>query len=97
MAGRRKRPQYPWVQRPCGTLRSTSDRVCSPARQPDAGVYARDQASLPAPTEKDHPLAGVATFLFEMGHLKHLTRSGWRLLAIAQPEPSPSTLSALAS
>jgi 5'-deoxynucleotidase YfbR-like HD superfamily hydrolase len=51
-----------------------------------SGVYVRDQASLPVPTEKDHPLAGVATFLFEMGHLKHLTRAGWLLLGIPQPE-----------
>ena len=51
-----------------------------------SGVYVRDQASLPVPTEKDHPLAGVATYLFEMGHLKHLTRSGWLLLGIPQPE-----------
>src|SRR5215472_12386032 len=51
-----------------------------------SGVYVRDQASLPVPAEKDHPLAGVATFLFEMGHLKHLTRAGWLLLGIPQPE-----------
>ncbi len=51
-----------------------------------SGVYVRDQASLPVPTEKDHPLAGVATFLFEMGHLKQLPRSGWLLLGIPQPE-----------
>jgi 5'-deoxynucleotidase YfbR-like HD superfamily hydrolase len=51
-----------------------------------SGVYVRDQASLPVPTERDHPLAGVATFLFEMGHLKHLTRAGWLLLGIPQPE-----------
>src|SRR5262252_2497593 len=48
--------------------------------------FVRSQASLPVPTEKDHPLAGVATYLFEMGHLKHLTRSGWLLLGIPQPE-----------
>src|SRR5580658_5481558 len=51
-----------------------------------SGVYVRDQASLPVPTEKDHPLAGVATYLFEIGHLKHLTRAGWLLLGIPQPE-----------
>jgi putative hydrolase of HD superfamily len=51
-----------------------------------SGVYVRDQASLPVPTEKDHPLTGVATYLFEMGHLKQLTRSGWLLLGIPQPE-----------
>jgi putative hydrolase of HD superfamily len=51
-----------------------------------SGVYVRDQASLPAPSEEDHPLAGVATFLFEMGHLKNLPRAGWLLLGIPQPE-----------
>src|SRR5499427_8503600 len=49
-----------------------------------SGVYVRDEASLPAPAEKDHPLAGVATYLFEMGHLKHLTRAGWLLLGISR-------------
>ena len=51
-----------------------------------SGVYVRDQASLPAPAEGDHPLAGTATFLFEMGHLKHLPRAGWLLLGVPQPE-----------
>jgi 5'-deoxynucleotidase YfbR-like HD superfamily hydrolase/DNA-binding transcriptional regulator YhcF (GntR family) len=51
-----------------------------------SGVYVRDQASLPAPDGTDPPLAGVASFLFEMGHLKHTTRAGWLLLGIPQPE-----------
>jgi putative hydrolases of HD superfamily len=51
-----------------------------------SGVYVRDQASLPVPGGTDHPLAGVATFLFEMGHLKHLPRAGWLFLGIPQPE-----------
>jgi putative hydrolases of HD superfamily len=51
-----------------------------------SGVYVRDQASLPAPEEAEHPLAGTAAFLFEMGHLKHITRAGWLLLGIPQPE-----------
>lgn len=50
-----------------------------------SGVYVRDEASLPVAGE-DQPLAGVAAFLFEMGHLKHLPRSGWLLLGIPQPE-----------
>jgi 5'-deoxynucleotidase YfbR-like HD superfamily hydrolase/biotin operon repressor len=50
-----------------------------------SGVYVRDQASLPA-AEEGSPLAGIAAFLFEMGHLKHLPRSGWLLLGIPQPE-----------
>jgi putative hydrolase of HD superfamily len=51
-----------------------------------SGVYVRDQATLPGPAEGEHPLAGVATFLFEMGHLKQLPRSGWLLLGVPQPE-----------
>jgi|SRR5215831_8210530 len=51
-----------------------------------SGVYVRDQASLPASDEADQPLAGTATFLFEMGHLKHVSRAGWLLLGIPQPE-----------
>ena len=51
-----------------------------------SGVYVRDQASLPVPGENDHPLAGVASFLFEMGHLKRVPRSGWLLLGVPQPE-----------
>ena len=49
-----------------------------------SGVYVRDQASLPGPEDGEHVLAGVAAFLFEMGHLKNLPRAGWLLLA----EPS---------
>jgi len=51
-----------------------------------SGNYVRDQPSIPVPAEKEHPLAGAATFLFEMGHLKHLSRAGWLLLGIPQPE-----------
>lgn len=51
-----------------------------------SGVYVREQAKLPAPTDKEHALAGAATFLFEMGHLKQVPRAGWLLLGIPQPE-----------
>ena len=51
-----------------------------------SGVYVRDQASLPTESHEDQPLAGVAAYLFEMGHLKRLTRAGWLLLGIPQPE-----------
>jgi putative hydrolases of HD superfamily len=51
-----------------------------------SGVYVRDQASLPAQEGAEHPLAGTAAFLFEMGHLKHVTRAGWLLLGIPLPE-----------
>jgi 5'-deoxynucleotidase YfbR-like HD superfamily hydrolase/biotin operon repressor len=51
-----------------------------------SGVYVRDRASLPAPSGEDQPLAGIATFLFEMGHLKNLPRAGWLLLGISPPE-----------
>jgi len=51
-----------------------------------SGVYVRDQATLPVPSGTDHPLTGAATFLFEMGHLKHLPRAGWLFLGIPRPE-----------
>jgi putative hydrolases of HD superfamily len=51
-----------------------------------SGVYVRDQASLPTAEGETHPLAGTATFLYEMGHLKNLPRSGWLLLGVPQPE-----------
>jgi len=50
-----------------------------------SGVFVRDQAQLPTGQE-DHPLAGTAAFLFEVGHLKNLPRAGWLLLGIPQPE-----------
>jgi len=50
------------------------------------GSYVRDQAALPVPAGEDHPLAGVATFLFEMGHLKNVPRAGWLLLGVPSPE-----------
>lgn len=51
-----------------------------------SGVYVRAQASLPVADGEEHPLAGTAAFLFEMGHLKNLPRSGWLLLGIPKPE-----------
>lgn len=51
-----------------------------------SGVFVRDQASLPVPGDNDHPLAGVASFLFEIGHLKRVPRAGWLLLGVPQPE-----------
>jgi putative hydrolases of HD superfamily len=50
-----------------------------------AGNYVRDQAAIPVP-DQDHPLGGTAAFLFEMGHLKNLPRSGWLLLGVPSPE-----------
>jgi 5'-deoxynucleotidase YfbR-like HD superfamily hydrolase/DNA-binding transcriptional regulator YhcF (GntR family) len=50
-----------------------------------SGVYVREQARLPVP-DRDHPLAGAAAFLFEMGRLKHIDRAGWTLLGIPGPE-----------
>lgn len=51
-----------------------------------SGVYVRDQAALPVPSGQEHPLAGVAAFVFEMGEMKHLHRAGWRSLGIQLPE-----------
>lgn len=50
------------------------------------GVYVSAQASLPVPAGESHPLAGIAAFLFEAGHLKNLPRSGWLLLGISHGE-----------
>ena len=50
------------------------------------GVWVRGQESLPVPAGEEHPLAGAATFLYEMGHLKQLPRAGWLLLGIPRPE-----------
>jgi 5'-deoxynucleotidase YfbR-like HD superfamily hydrolase len=54
--------------------------------QAGGGVWVRDQASIPVPAEEQHQLAGTATFLFEMGQLRNLTRAGWALLGIPLPE-----------
>lgn len=51
-----------------------------------SGVYVREQASLPGPEDAEHPLAGAAAFLFEMGQLKNQPRSGWQLLGIQRAE-----------
>lgn len=45
--------------------------------QVGSGVFVRDQVSLPAASEEDEPLAGVAAYLFEVGSLKNLPRAGW--------------------
>jgi putative hydrolases of HD superfamily len=50
------------------------------------GTLVTEQATLPIPDGEDHPLAGAAAFLFEMGKLKNLPRSGWFHLGISQPE-----------
>jgi 5'-deoxynucleotidase YfbR-like HD superfamily hydrolase/DNA-binding transcriptional regulator YhcF (GntR family) len=51
-----------------------------------SGTYVAEEASLPVPADADHPLAGAAAFLFEMGKLKVLPRSGWFHLGITRPE-----------
>lgn len=51
-----------------------------------SGVFVEGEASLPTPNQDDHSLAGVATYLFEAGHLKNVSRAGWLLLGISQPE-----------
>jgi len=50
------------------------------------GIFVRDQASMPVPAGEQHPLAGAAAFLYEMGQLKNLPRAGWLLLGIPAPE-----------
>jgi putative hydrolases of HD superfamily len=49
-----------------------------------SGVYVKSRANLPM--EDVHPLKGVATFLYEMGHLKNLKRAGWVMLGVPTPE-----------
>ena len=51
-----------------------------------SGVYVTETASLPVPEGTEHPMAGTAAFLFEMGKLKHLPRAGWLNLGIERPE-----------
>jgi putative hydrolase of HD superfamily len=51
-----------------------------------SGVYVRDQATLPIPAGQGHELTGAANFLYEMGRLKNLPRTGWQLLGIPLPE-----------
>jgi putative hydrolases of HD superfamily len=51
-----------------------------------SGVYVPDLASLPGPEGEEHPLAGTAAFVHEMGHLKNTVRTGWTLLGIPLPE-----------
>lgn len=51
-----------------------------------SGVYVASRARIPAAHGEPHPLHGVATFLHEVGHLKHLPRAGWLLLGIPRPE-----------
>jgi putative hydrolase of HD superfamily len=76
-----------------GVARATVDRAIRTLRdegfvrsRAGSGVYVRDQANLPVPEGEDHPLAGTATFLYEMGALKNLPRAGWLLLGIPKPE-----------
>lgn len=52
-----------------------------------SGVYVCEKAEPPPPDDNEPPLlTGAATFLYEMGHLKHTPRAGWLLLGIPQPE-----------
>jgi 5'-deoxynucleotidase YfbR-like HD superfamily hydrolase len=53
---------------------------------PGGGVWVRSQAAQPVPAGQAHELDGAAAFLYEMGHLKNLPRSGWLLLGIGRPE-----------
>ena len=54
--------------------------------QVGSGVFVRDQVSLPAASDEEEPLAGVAAYLFEIGSLKNLPRAGWLRLGIPLPE-----------
>lgn len=54
--------------------------------RPGAGTYVQDRPRQPVAAGETHELDGAAAFLFEMGSLKHLQRSGWNLLGIPLPE-----------
>jgi putative hydrolase of HD superfamily len=54
--------------------------------QVGSGVFVRDQVSLPAASDEEEPLAGIAAYLFEIGSLKNLPRAGWLRLGIPLPE-----------
>lgn len=49
-------------------------------------VYVTEEVNLPVPADTEHPLSSAAAFLFEMGKLKNLPRSGWFHLGISRPE-----------
>lgn len=51
-----------------------------------SGVFVCDQVSLPAAVGEEEPLAGVTSYLFEIGSLKNLPRAGWLRLGIRMPE-----------
>jgi putative hydrolase of HD superfamily len=53
--------------------------------RPGGGSWVQDQARLPAGQE-DHPLAGVASYIYELGFLKNSPRTGWNMLGIPLPE-----------
>jgi DNA-binding SARP family transcriptional activator/5'-deoxynucleotidase YfbR-like HD superfamily hydrolase len=62
------------------------DDTCAPPASSGSNRNADSSARLPIPGEADHPLAGVAAFLLEMGHLKRVPRSGWLPFEVPQPE-----------
>jgi putative hydrolases of HD superfamily len=54
--------------------------------RPGSGVYVAGRARMPIANGEPHPLAGIAAFLHEAGHLKNVPRAGWLLLGIKPPE-----------
>src|SRR5579862_5242660 len=53
--------------------------------QPGGKIRVRDRGPRPVMGD-EHPLGGIATYLYELGQLKRVTRAGWLLLGIPQPE-----------
>ncbi len=51
-----------------------------------SGVFVSDQPTAPESSEHEHPLAGTANFLHEMGQLKRLKRAGWLFIGVPNPE-----------
>jgi putative hydrolases of HD superfamily len=51
-----------------------------------SGIFVAEEESLPVSEGTEHPYAGLAAFLFEVGKLKNLPRAGWIHLGIRIPE-----------
>lgn len=54
--------------------------------QVGSGVYVRERMNLPAASGETEAFAGAASYLFEIGSLKHLPRAGWQRLGLQRPE-----------
>jgi putative hydrolases of HD superfamily len=51
-----------------------------------SGVFVSTQPAAPEADHRTHALTGVADYLHEMGHLKHVRRAGWLFAGVHDPE-----------